>query len=54
MKDLGMPFGTHEQWKHLVESQSQTLFPNALWGKTLGVNGVQFIPLIRSVTQSIV
>lgn len=54
MKDRGISFDNHEQWKQLVESQSQTLFPNAVWGKTLGVNSVQFIPLIRSVSQSIV
>lgn len=54
MKDRGIPFDNHEQWKQLVESQSQDLFPNTVWSKTMGVNGVQFIPLIRSVTQSIV
>lgn len=54
MKDRGIPFDNHEQWKQLVESQSQDLFPNTVWGKTMGVNGVQFIPLIRSVPQSIV
>ncbi len=53
MKDRGTPFDTHEQWKHLVESQSQTLFPNTVWGKAWSVNGVELIPLIRSHVQSI-
>jgi hypothetical protein len=53
MKDRGIPFENHEQWKHLVESQSQTLFPTAVWGKAWSVNGVELIPLIRSQVQSI-
>ncbi|MCS6292531.1 MAG: hypothetical protein H8J66_05600 [Nitrospira sp.] len=53
MKDRGIPFENHEQWKRLVESQSQTLFPTAVWGKAWSVNGVELIPLIRSQVQSI-
>lgn len=53
MKDCGLPFDNHEQWKQLVESQSQTLFPNAVWGKAWGVNGAELIPLIRSQVQLI-
>ncbi len=48
MQDRGLPFDSHEQWKQLVESQSQTLFPNAVWGKAWSVNGTELIPLIRS------
>lgn len=53
MNRRGLPFDDHEQWKQLVESQSQTLFPNAVWGKSWGVNGTAFIPLIRSHVQLI-
>jgi len=53
MKDRGIPFDNHEQWKQLIESQSQTLFPNAVWGKAWRVNGTELIPLIRSQAQVI-
>jgi len=53
MQDRGLPFASHEQWKQLVESQSQTLFPDAVWGKAWGVNGTDLTPLIRSQAQLI-
>ena len=53
MKDRGVPFDNHEQWKQLVEAQSQTLFPNTVWGKAWGVNGTELIPLVRSQAQLI-
>lgn len=53
MQDRGLPFDNHEQWKQLVESQSQTLFPNAVWGRAWGVNGNELFPLVRSQVQLI-
>ena len=51
MKDRGTPFTDHEQWKQLVETQSQTLFPNAVWGKTWDTKRAKLIPLILSETR---
>lgn len=47
MKDLGLPFDNHEQWKQLVEAQSQSLFPSTVWGKAWSVNGTELIALVR-------
>lgn len=53
MQDRGLPFTSHEQWEKLVASQSQTLFPEAVWGKAWSVNGTELIPLIRSEIESL-
>lgn len=49
MADRGKPFATAGEWEELVLDHSKELFPSIVWGKRWSVNGVPFIPLIRSV-----
>jgi hypothetical protein len=42
------PFANAGAWEVLVRSHSAPLFPGNVWGERWSVNGVPFIPLIRS------
>jgi len=44
-----VPFADTGAWDALVRSHSGRLFPGEVWGRRWSVNGVPFIPLIRSL-----
>ena len=44
-----VPFANADAWSALVNSHSASLFPGEVWGRRWSVNGVPFIPLIRSL-----
>lgn len=50
MQDRGAPFKNHDQWRSLAMSHSEPLFPTAVWEGSWKINGVDLIPLIRSMT----
>ncbi len=49
MADQGEPFADHDSWDRLAKSHSRPLFPDPVWNQRWSVNGVPFIPLIRSL-----
>ena len=51
MADRGQPFVEESDWEQLVFSHSQSLFPAEVWNRRWAIQGVPFIPLIRSVEQ---
>lgn len=51
MADRGEPFANHDTWEALVRAHSATLFPGEVWNRRWSVNGVPFIPLIKSLEQ---
>jgi hypothetical protein len=53
MHDQGQPFANHESWEALVKAHSAPLFPSIVWNRCWSLNGVSFIPLIKSVEQSL-
>ena len=53
MRDKGMPFADHAAWEGLVKSHSEPLFPPEVWGRQWSCNERPFIPLIRSIEQSL-
>lgn len=53
MKDKGNPFADHSEWERLVKAHSKPLFPPKVWNRQWTINGRPFIPLIRSVEQSL-
>jgi hypothetical protein len=44
-----VPFTNADAWEGLIRSHSALLFPLEVWGRRWLVNGVSFIPLIRSL-----
>ena len=44
-----LPFADAGTWEALVRSHSAPLFPAEIWGRRWSVNGLPFIPLIRSL-----
>jgi hypothetical protein len=44
-----VPFAHADAWSTLVSSHSASLFPSEVWGRRWSVNGVPFIPLVRSL-----
>lgn len=54
MADRGTPFANHKDWETLVTTHSAGLFPKEVWNRRWPVNGVPFIPLIKSVEQPLV
>ena len=44
-----VPFADASAWKTLVRSHSASLFPGQVWDRRWSVNGLPFIPLIRSL-----
>ena len=51
MADLGEPFANQGSWEALLMAHSAPLFPMGVWNRRWSVNGVPFIPLIKSVEQ---
>jgi len=49
----GRPFHTHEDWDQLVRSHAAAIVPEEIWDRKWEVNGTAFIPMIRSVSQSL-
>jgi hypothetical protein len=49
----GEPFASHDAWERLVRSHSAPLFPDQVWNHRWLVNGVPFIPIIKSIEQSL-
>lgn len=47
-----VPFADAGAWEALVRSHSAPLFPGQVWDRRWSVNGVSFIPLIRSLDVS--
>lgn len=52
MADLGEPFSNQDSWEVLVKTHSAPLFLAEVWNRRWSVNGVPFVPLIRSVEQA--
>lgn len=48
-----VPFADAGAWEALVRSHSAPLFPGQVWDRRWSVNGVPFIPLIRSLEVSL-
>ena len=53
MADLGEPFSNQNAWEALVKTHSAPLFPAEVWNRRWSVNGVPFVPLIRSVEEAL-
>jgi hypothetical protein len=53
MRDLGEPLADAAAWERLVRSDSGTIVPDDAWEHRWTVNGQAFIPLIRSLHQSL-
>lgn len=53
MQDKGTPFVSHSSWERALTSYSENLFPRQIWNRRWTINGVQFMPLIRSLEQSL-
>jgi hypothetical protein len=49
MSHRGRPFGDHMAWEHLVRDHAMDIVPDSAWNRSWSVNGVPFIPLIKSV-----
>lgn len=49
MIDCGKPLLSHESWESLVRAHSTHRVPADAWNRRWSVNGVPFIPLIRSL-----
>ena len=47
------PFVNHAAWEALVRAHSAPLFPGEVWNRRWLVNGVPFIPIIRSLEQEL-
>lgn len=44
-----VPLADADAWDALVRSHSATLFPGEVWNRSWAINGVPFVPLIRSM-----
>jgi hypothetical protein len=53
MKDKGKPFANDSEWERLVKAHSEPLFPHEVWNRQWTINGRPFIPMIRSIEQSL-
>jgi hypothetical protein len=53
MADRGEPFSNQASWEALVKTHSASLFPAEVWNRRWSVNGVPFVPLIRSTEQAL-
>jgi hypothetical protein len=49
MSDKGRPFGDHDAWEKLVRHHAKDVVPGDAWNRRWSVNGVPFIPLIKTV-----
>jgi len=53
MSKDGRPFNTHEDWEQLVRSHAAAIVPGEVWERKWEINGSAFIPIIRSISQSL-
>jgi len=53
MSDQGPVLADDKVWDTVVKEHSESLFPAEAWNRRWWVNGVPFIPLIRSVKQAL-
>jgi hypothetical protein len=53
MAHRGVLLADHGEWESLVRQHSAPLFPGDVWNHRWSINGVPFIPLIRSFDQSL-
>jgi len=51
--DMDGPFADDSQWDRLVKNHSALLFPSEMWGQTINIGTVTFLPLIRASKQSL-
>jgi hypothetical protein len=49
--EMPNPFRQADEWHKLVEDHSAPLFPSNIWGRSIDVGGVTFVPLIRTSSQ---
>lgn len=49
MSDQGQPFDSPDAWRVAVERHSEILFPSRMWEQPWTLNGLLFLPLIRSL-----
>lgn len=49
MRDRGQPFDSEDDWTGVVCTHSEKLFPESVWNSEWLLNGITFVPLIRSV-----
>jgi len=49
MTDQGKPFETPAEWEALVRSHNKPLFPASVWNCEWKIDGLPFVPLIRSI-----
>ncbi|MBA4016999.1 MAG: hypothetical protein C0483_07495 [Pirellula sp.] len=53
MGDQGLPLANAESWTNLVLSHSSLLFPIDVWNHRWEIAGQPFVPVIRSIQQSL-
>ena len=53
MSDRGNPLRSAAEWRELVLTHSQPLFPGEVWNRNWLVNGKAFIPVIQSVGSAV-
>ena len=51
MVDQSAPFASHAEWERLVVRDSAAAVPESVWNRRWLIDGVPFVPLIRSATQ---
>ncbi len=49
MSDKGRPFQEHKAWEDVVRAHSEPLFLGAVWNKRWTIDGIPFVPLIKSL-----
>jgi hypothetical protein len=49
MSDRGRPFADHAAWENCARDHARNVVPDSAWNRAWTVNGVPFIPLIKSV-----
>lgn len=48
-----VPLPSKGRWEDMVRAHSEPLFPDEVWNRSWSVNGVPFIPLVRSEEQAL-
>jgi hypothetical protein len=49
--EMRAPFNRDADWHRLVEDHSAPLFPSEIWHRSMSIEGVIFLPLIRTSHQ---
>jgi hypothetical protein len=52
-REMPRPFDRSVDWHNLVKQHSAPLFPTGIWGRSIGINGVTLLPLIRTSGQQL-